>query len=315
MSYSSGSEQAEQIVKEEMKTKDMSAYEYHIIQCCKNDEWVLRSWLRKVLGRAGFTIYEDGYQTDRIKKDKRYSTVHNMLAIRGDKPKVCLVAHTDVCRDHDSSRYNIMGEYSWMADREEESVGAKSQMSNQKVEPVIKMVEHEGKMRRIIQDKDCKLQVGGDDRLGVAINTWIALNTGYPMGLFFPTDEEIGLKSAGACEMKELKQFELCVQTDRGNHSNQIVFKISNEVLIQYDNAVRLLEIAYDIGLPREPVNGMSTDVYALHKKGIINDAINLTVGYHASHGSSSGEYIEVSEARDAMKYVNAIVKDFYLKG
>jgi len=314
MSYSSGSEKAEQIVKEEMKSNDMSAFEYHIIQCCKADEWVLRTWLRKVLGRAGFTIYEDGYQTDRIKKDKRYSTVHNMLAVRGDKPKVCLVAHTDVCRDHDSSRYSIMGEYSWMADREEESVGAKSQLSNQKVEPVIKMIEHEGEMRRIIQDKDCKLQVGGDDRLGVAINTWIALNTGYPMGLFFPTDEEIGLKSAGACEMKELKQFELCVQTDRGNHSNQIVLKISNEVLIQYDNAVRLLEIAYDIGLPREPVNGMSTDVYALHKKGVINDAINLTVGYHNSHGSSASEYIEISEARDAMKYVNAIVKDFYLK-
>jgi hypothetical protein len=312
MSYSSGSEKAEQIVKEEMKTKDMSAYEYHVIQCCKNDEWVLRKWLHKALGRAGFTIYEDGYQTDRIKKDKRYSAVHNMVAIRGN-PRVCLVAHTDVCRDHDSSRYSIMGEYSWMADREEENIGTKSQLSSQKVEPVIKVVEHEGQMRRIIQDKDCKLQVGGDDRLGVAIATWIALNTGYDLGLYFPTDEEIGLKSAAACEMEQLRRFELCMQIDRGNHSHQIVLRISNELMCTYSTAVFLLEKAYDLGLPREPVSGLSTDVYALHKKGLIKDAVNMTCGYHNSHGSSASEYIDIQESKDTMRFVSEVVKAYYL--
>jgi hypothetical protein len=312
MSYSNGSELVEQEVKEEMKTKDMSAYEYHIIQCCKNDEWVLRAWLRKVLGRAGFTIYEDGYQTDRIKKDKRYSTVHNMLAIRGENPKVCLVAHTDVCRDHESSRYTMDGEYPWMKDKEDKG-DLKSRISNQKVEPVIKMIEHEGKMRRIIQDKDCKLQVGGDDRLGVAINTWIALNTGYDMGLYFPTDEEIGLQSASACKMDRLKDFELLVQVDRGNHSNQLVPKISNTVICTYEKVVHMLELAYNLNMPREIVCGLSTDVYALHRNGYAKNAVNMTTGYHNSHGAQKDEYIDVIEARDTMKFVSEIVKSYYL--
>lgn len=314
MSYSASSEkQIEEKVQEEMASNNMSMYEKNVIQCCKADEWTLRVWLKKVLTRAGFTIYEDGYQTDRIKKDKRYSTVHNMLAIRGN-PRVCLVAHTDVCRDHENSRYSMTGDYHWMMDREAEAAGVvRSQLSEQKVQPTIKMVEQDGQMRRIIQDKDCKLQVGGDDRLGVAINIWIALNTGYDLGLFFPTDEEIGLRSSSACEMKQLKDFELCVQTDRGNHSNQIVLRINNELLCRYENAVRLLEIAYDLGMPREPVNGMSTDVYALHKKNMINDAVNLTCGYHNSRGAQTDEYIDVQESKDTMKLVAAIVKDYDL--
>jgi hypothetical protein len=312
MSYSSGSEQVEQIVKEEMKSKDMSAFEYHIIQCCKSDEWTLRKWLHKVLGRAGFTIYEDGYQTDRVKKDKRYSTVHNMLAIRGE-PKVCLVAHTDVCRDHESSRYSMLGEYSWLTDKEESTIENRSQLSSQKVEPVIKMIEHEGEIRRIIQDKDCKLQVGGDDRLGVAINTWIALNTGYDMGLFFPTDEEIGLQSASACKMDKLKEFELLVQVDRGNHSNQLVPKISNTVICTYEKVVHMLELAFNLGMPREIVCGLSTDVYALYKNGYAKNAVNLTCGYHNSRGAQTNEYIEISEARDTMRFVSEIVKSYYL--
>jgi len=315
MSYSSGSEKAEQIVKEEMKSKDVSAFEYHIMQCCKADEWVMRAWLRKVLGRAGFTIYEDGYQTDRIKKDKRYSTVHNMLAIRGENPKVCLVAHTDVCRDHDSSRYSIMGEYAWMADREEEHVGTKSQLSSQKVEPVIKTIEHDGKMRRVIQDKDCKLQVGGDDRLGVAIATWIALNTGYDMGILFPTDEEVGLKSSAVVAFEQLKEFELLAQIDRGNHQNELVIRIGSCVLANYETAVRLLEIAYDIGLPRNPVSGMSTDVVAIKKRDFCKNAVNMTCGYHNSVSSSPNEYIEISEARDTMRYVSEIIKSYELYG
>lgn len=317
MSFQTNSEkEVEETVKEEMASNNMSQFEKHIIQCCKADEWELRRWLRKVLTRAGFTIYEDGYQTERVKKDHRYSTVHNMLAVRGENPRVCLVAHTDVCRDHEDSRYSIMGQYPWMVDddKEEKKIStARSSISSQKVEPVIKMIEHEGEMRRIIQDKDCKLQVGGDDRLGVAINTWIALNSGYDMGLFFPTDEEIGLKSARACKMEKLKEFDLLIQVDRGNHSNQLVPKISGTVICNYDQVVHMLEVAYSIGLPREIVCGLATDVYALHSNGYAKNAVNMTCGYHNSRGAQKDEYIEVFEARDTMKFVSAIVRSYYL--
>lgn len=298
---------------------DATAFEKHIIQCCKQPEWQIRSWLRKTLTRAGFVIQEDGYRSDRCDKEKRYETVHNMLAIRQHEgegfPKICLAAHTDVCRDHAETRGGgggSRGEYHYfMYDRHSDD-NSKPRVPR-KVEPVIKIVEHEGKIRRVIQDKECRLQVGGDDRLGVAIITWIALNTGYDMGLFFPTDEEIGLKSASACEMQDLKKFDLIAQVDRGNHSNELVVKINGEILVSYDTAVTLLSIAYDLGMPRSPVTGHGTDIYCIHKRGMCKEAVNMTCGYHNSFSSGPQEYIEISEAYDTMKYCASIVKHYYL--
>lgn len=295
--------------------QDSSSFERYIMQCCKSPEWELRKFLKKVLIRAGFEIFEDGYKTERCSKEKRYESVHNMLAVRGN-PNVCLVAHTDVCRDHEElrgdSRYSGFGDHHyWMYDRHDEDIS--KERIPRKVEPVIKLVEQDGITRRVIQDKECRLQVGGDDRLGVAINTYIALNTGYDLALFFPTDEEIGLKSARACEMTKLKEFELLVQTDRGNHSDELVIKIGGEVLCTYETATRLLEIAYDNGMPRAPVTGMATDVYALKSKGMCREAVNMTCGYHNSVSSSPNEFIDVNESFSTMKYVSEIVKDYFL--
>jgi hypothetical protein len=295
--------------------KNATAFENHIIQCCKAPEWELRKWLKKALTRAGFDqIIEDGYMSDRCSKEPRYGTVHNMLAIRGN-PNICLAAHTDVCRDHDflrgDGKYYGYGEMSyWMDDRHSDNP---PERVGNRVEPVIKEVESDGGMRRVIQDRENAVQVGGDDRLGVAINTWIALNTGYDMALYFPTDEEVGLKSARMCEIPQLLEYDLVAQVDRGNHSNELVIKIGGEILAGYDTTVRLLDIAYKMGMPRTPVTGMATDVVALKGRGKIKECINCTCGYHQSHGSSPNEYICVDEARDTMRYVAAIVRDYYL--
>jgi len=58
----------------------------------------------------------------------------------------------------------------------------------------------------------------------------------------------------------------------------------------------------------------MATDVYALKSRGMVKECVNMTCGYHHSHGASPNEYIEIEEARSTMKYVAAIVKDYYLK-
>lgn len=314
MSFQNNTEADNKVLNQPVEKSD-DGFENHIMQCCKAPEWDLRKWLRKVLTRAGFVIYEDAYKTERASKEKRYDIVHNMLAVRGN-PNICLASHTDVCRDHEElrteSRFGGHGEYHyWMYDRHNEDSAVVR--LPRRVEPVIKTVELDGKIRRVIQDRDCRLQVGGDDRLGVAINTWIALNTGYDMAIYFPTDEEVGLKSARACEMPRLKEFDIVVQVDRGNHSDELVIKIGGEILCSYDTAVRLLEIAYDLGMPRAPVTGMATDVYALKSRNMIKEAVNMTCGYHHSHGASPNEYIEIEEARNTMKYVAAIVKDYYL--
>lgn len=277
------------------------SFEEFIIQACKAEERGLRRWMRKVLPRYGFEIQEDDYVGYRAKKDDSYKEVHNMLAIRGKKPKVCLVAHTDICRDHD---HQI--DYS-----------PKGTGKGLRVNPVIKTAELEednGKViKRVIQDKTCNVQVGGDDRLGVAINTWIALNTGHDMGLLFTTDEEKGLVSAREVKFKELRDFELCAQVDRGNNSDELVTKIHGTSLCDYETAVRCLEIAFDIGMARKPVNGAGTDVLALKERGIIKNAVNMTCGYHHSFGASGHEYIDIDEAKATLHYVSSIIKDYNL--
>ncbi len=319
---------AEEISKIVNIVKPSGNFEQHILHCCRAPEYELRKWLLKTLGRAGFRFIQDNYKTERCARDKRYENVHNLVALRGENPDVCLVAHTDVCREHSekNSRSSSMGHeefQKWLGNgkkvSKEEYEAAKDEIMKAdkpyRVDPVVKTVLHNGKERRIIQDRLCKIQVGGDDRLGVAINTWIALNTGFDMGLYFPTDEEIGLKSARACEIPELKDFEVLVQVDRGNKSNELVIKIGSEVLCSYETGTRLINIAYDMGKMRTPVTGMHTDVYALKSKGMCKNAVNMTCGYHDSFGAGANEYIEINEARDTMHYVANIVKDYDLHG
>ena len=262
----------------------MNEFEQMIMKCCEMDEWDLRSWIRDTLTANGFTVQEDEYSSYR---KGRYQEVHNMLSIRGEKPAVCLVAHTDVCRDHRSSKEHL------------------------KATPIVKEVNKYGKEMRIIQDEHCRVQVGGDDRLGVAISMWIALNSKYDMAFLASTDEEVGNQSADEVKFPELMDFELLCQIDRGNHSNQLVTNISGLRLCSPEIATRLLKIAEDMGVPRYPVQGMMTDVLAIKGNDRCRNAVNMTCGYHASFGSSSEEYIDVQEAYSTMQYVDSIIKNF----
>lgn len=265
-----------------------NSFENFIIKCCEMDEWDLRDFLRSSLTEAGFSIQEDDYVSPRPGK---FKTIRNMLAVRGEKPAVCLVAHTDCCRDHGRNDRELKRTF-----------------------PVIKEVQTLDGVKRIIQDKERRVQTGGDDRLGVAISVWIALNTGYDMGLLFTTDEEVGGISADHVSFEELNDFQLLAQIDRGNHSNQLVVNIGGVPLCDVQTADRLLGIALEIGLPREPVRGLFTDVYSLRKDRKCKNAVNMTCGYHHSYGSSAEEYIDIEEARDTMKFVSSIIADYEME-
>jgi hypothetical protein len=264
-----------------MNTKN--TFEDFIINCCKSNEWTLRDELKALLSENGFTIVEDDYVTP-LNKGEQYDTIHNMLAIRGN-PRVCLVAHTDVCRDYNG--------------------GAPPE-----VEPVIK--EQFGK--KIIQDKDCKTQVGGDDRLGVAINVWSAIHSKNDLALLFTTDEEAGVISASHLKLEQLKEYELLVQVDRGNRSNQLVSHISGRRLCDNNVVQRLLQISLDISLPRYEVEGFLTDVLAIKRNGMCKNAVNMTCGYHQSYGDQPDEFIDIEEAKQTLEYVSSIV-DYYAAG
>jgi hypothetical protein len=235
------------------------SFEKFIMTCCEMPEYELRDFIKNTLKEHGFSFVEDNYVSER---KGLYKKIPNLLAVRG-KPNVCLVAHTDVCRDHSGH--------------------------SRKPEPTIKTKYHYGEKEIIIQDKNCKVQLGGDDRLGVAINLWVAINSGYDLGLLFTTDEEIGAISASALEIP-MHHFDILLQVDRGNHRNQLVTSIGGVQLCSEKTAERLLDIAEFIDLPRVPVQGLLTDVYAIKKMGKCKNAVN-------------------------MKYVAEIIKDYYLYG
>ena len=270
---------------------DISSFENFIMSCCKMEEESLRNSLKEILVENGFNIKEDKYESER---GMEYSGVHNMLCIRGN-PKVCLVAHTDVCRDHE----------------EMQGVGSEHTSAYMEVHPVIRGVEHKGEEVLVIQDRDKRAQVGGDDRLGVAINVWNALKN-KDIALLFTTDEEIGLISAGEVEFAELMGYELLIQVDRGNRDKyQLVTKIKDTEICDAEMSGKLLKIADEMGKVREEVKGLSTDVYAIKKRGKCKNAVNMTCGYHESYGSDPNEYIVLTEAWDTMEYVGKIIESF----
>lgn len=258
----------------------MNEFESFIVKCCEMDEWDLRDFLRETLREHGFTIQEDDYQDHRR---GNYQDIHNMLAIRGACPRVCFVAHTDVVRDG----------------------GWGKQGKHQRTDPVIK--EHYGK--RIIQDRHCQVQVGGDDRLGVAINVFIATHTGYDMGLLFSCNEESGGGGSDYVSFPELNEFELLAQVDRGHHYNELITNIYGTQICSKPMAERLLSISEEIGYPRTPEQGLFTDVKNIKGNGMCKEAVNMTCGYYRGH--SRDEYIVVQEAWECLQFCVGILNDF----
>lgn len=261
-----------------------------IITCCKLSELELRSYIKEVLADRNFFIKEDKYLSPR---GGEYTSIHNLLAIRSN-PKVCLVSHTDVCRDHEKLQ----------------GIPPKKTAADYIVNPTIKNLLHFGNSVAAIQDESCLAQVGGDDRVGVAIALWLAVTTDLPLGILLTTDEEIGLVSAKQVEFPELINFELLVQIDRGNQPNQeIVTEIFETQICEQSLAQSLVDLSIKKGKPRQEVVGRGTDVFAIKSNNICKNAINLTCGYHNSYGSNPSEYIVIHEVEETMEYVKDIIE------
>ena len=265
----------------ETNINDLS-FEDLLVWCCSADETVLRNTIKSTLTKLNFSFKEDDYKSYRSTGKFAQENVHNLLFTRGN-PKYCLVAHTDVCRDHTS-------------------------FSNEFVRvpptPTFKMKNG----RRILQDKDCEIQVGGDDRVGVTVSLWIAMHTEHDLGLLYTTDEEVGLISADYVQFPELKDFKLLIQIDRGNHSNQIVPTIGGVKLCDQSMLDSIFGSLKNTGFVKTAVVGRATDVLSIKANKMCQNAINLTCGYYDSIGDSGEEYIDVEEAKDTAKFVRHLI-------
>lgn len=251
------------------------SFEELIIHCCIADEVELRNQIKEVLSNHNFSFIEDDYVSYRNNYENVNIKVHNLLFTRGNA-KYCLVAHTDVCRDH-----------------------AVIQWEKEKKLPTPVFKELNGE--RIIQDKDCETQIGGDDRLGVAMALWLAMHTQHELAILLTTDEEVGLRSAMECKFEQLNQFELLIQIDRGNETNQIVNKIKDIELCDQSTLDFISQLLQSKNINRKFVTGLSTDVFALKKNNMCKNAINMTCGYHDSMYDSGEEYIHIQEAKDTL--------------
>lgn len=249
-----------------------------IIWCCSQRESTLRNKIKQTLKKKSFSVFEDDYKSYRNLKG-----VSNLLLVRGS-PQFCLVAHTDVCRDHSSYEMDV---------------------PVRKPKPVIKVLNG----RKIIQDKTETVQVGGDDRLGVAIALWCALHTEQDLALLFTTDEEVGLISASYCSFEQLNNYKLLIQIDRGNNSNQVVNQIGGLDLCDSETVSFIQERMDASNIKRNFVVGRGTDVYAIRQTDTCKNAINMTCGYHNSYGDSGEEYIDIEEAEESRDFVLALIK------
>lgn len=260
------------------------SFEELVIWCCAADESDLRNKVKELLSEHKFSYIEDNYVSYRNEHDSKYHVnANNLLFTRGN-PKYCLVAHTDVCRDHSAIES-----------------GTEKVTPN----PVIKELNGE----KIIQDENCKVQVGGDDRLGVSIALWIALHTKYDMSILFTTDEEVGLRSAYDVNFEQLKNFDLLIQIDRGNNINQIVTEINRIQICDAEMQYFIHQLFEKNNIQREFVRGFGTDVYAIKKNNLCRNAINMTCGYHDSTYDSGEEYINISEALEAVRVVTSFLE------
>lgn len=259
------------------------SFEDIVIYCCKQDEYVLRNDIKNNLTSTfNFSVEEDNYISYRNTTDKYNSG--NMLFTRGSDPKICLVAHTDVVRDHSAFRNNDF---------------------SLSVEPVVKELNG----RQIIQDKECYTQVGGDDRLGVAIIWYIAMHTKESFGILLTTDEEVGLRSADHVKFQSLNNFALLLEIDRGRYSNQIINEIYGWSMCDDITLGTLQWLATSFGIPRESESGASTDILKLKFNDVCKNAVNITCGYYNPH--SNDEYIDIVEAKETCEYVKFVVQNF----
>jgi tripeptide aminopeptidase len=255
-------------------------FERSILTLCAVGEPACRTLLSNALRAAGFRIQTDAYDSMPQREDQPRA-IPNLLAVRGE-PRVCLVAHSDVVRD-------------WRG-------------YTSRVEPTLLDLDHGGETERAIADRTRTTPLGADDRLGIAIALEAARTTTVPLAVLVTTDEEVGLCGARAVRPEWVEGFELLVQIDRGNHARQLVTKIG-ERLCTREWEARLLGLASEMGLPRTPCTGLSTDVAALSARGVAKNAVNLTCGYYENHSPS--EYVVLREAEETLAYVRAITEAF----
>lgn len=250
-----------------------SGFVRHVARCCAAAESALRRWLETELPKAGFSLHHDDYATTEGRPHP------NLLARRGE-PSVVLVTHTDTCREHAHP-------------------GRRS-------DPCLRKVVRGGTRRWILQDRACRVQLGADDRLGVAIATWVGARARVPLGLLFTTDEEIGLRSARHVPVAWGDGCDLFVQIDRGADEPQLVTSIHGMPLCGKDTERSLIATAEGVGLPRAVADGRGTDVFVLKMQGVVREAVNLTCGYHRAHRED--EFVDVQEAWETVELVRAIV-------
>lgn len=142
--------------------------------------------------------------------------------------------------------------------------------------------------------------VGGDDKVGVAINL-VLLDNFDNLFVLFTEDEELGCEGAKNFDLKNLEGIEFLIESDRRG-----IVDVVNNVMGSELCSNEFLDAVLNLDKSRVKSYGLSTDVGELRSRGWKGNCVNLSCGYYNPHTPAC--YIVPQQVLDTYSFVKRIL-------
>lgn len=170
--------------------------------------------------------------------------------------------------------------------------------------------EHGDALFSFDHDTYSQVGIGGDDKVGIfcCLESLERFDT---IKIAFFKDEEIGCVGSRSADMDFFKNVSFVLQADRKGYKD-FVRKIAGNLLYS-DDFAEIINPVLEKYNKEECMLGGSTDVGALHTKGIGVCVANSSCGYYNPH--RDGEYVIISEVFKTSDLFRDIILEAYEDG
>lgn len=155
-------------------------------------------------------------------------------------------------------------------------------------------------------DEGVQAGMGADDGCGVAL-AYEMFNRFDNIKLFFPKDEEIGLKGSNACDPTFFTDCSMILQGDRRSYTTDLITHTNGIETCSKEFVTAATSIMSTYGY--KDTRGVCTDIGAIKKNSIVDCiAVNLSIGYFNEH--SDEEVISVKAYYNAVNFTYNLIKE-----
>lgn len=155
-------------------------------------------------------------------------------------------------------------------------------------------------------DEAVQCGIGADDGCGIAL-AYEMFNRFDAIKLFFPKDEEIGLKGTYASDPTFFTDCSMILQGDRRSYTTDLITYTNGIETCSKEFVLAADDIMLKYGYSEN--RGVATDIGGLKKDPIIDCiACNLSIGYFNEH--SDEEVISIKAYYNAVNFVYELIKD-----